>query len=37
MDTVNEMMTGLVVGLGLLLAVAGAWALVQELLPITLQ
>lgn len=37
METVNQTMTGLVVSLGLLLVAAGAWALLQELLPVALQ
>ena len=37
MEPVNQTMTGLVVSLGVLLVVAGAWALLQELLPVALQ
>lgn len=37
MHTVNQTMTHMVVGLGLLLAAAGAWAMLQEFLPGTLQ
>ena len=37
METVSQTMTGLVVSLGLLLVVAGAWALLHELVPVALQ
>jgi hypothetical protein len=37
METVSQTMTGLVVSLGLLLVVVGAWAMLQELLSVALQ
>jgi len=37
METVNQTMTHLVVGGGLLLMALGSWALIQELLPVVLR
>jgi hypothetical protein len=37
MEVANQTMEGLAVGVGLFLVVVGAWALVQELLPVALQ
>ena len=37
METVNQTMTHLVVGGGLLLMAMGGWALIQELLPVVLR